>query len=136
VSNAVQVSAGYVYTAATVASYPGNPGGISLVGLDVPQVPRNVFTWQARYWNPSRLFVSVAGRFVGDQFDDDQNQFKLDRFYTMDFQIGRALTRHLELFGAVENLFNQRYQVARTPVINLGLPILFRVGVRLNYPQR
>jgi outer membrane receptor protein involved in Fe transport len=136
VSNAVQVSAGYVYTAATVASYPGNPGGISLVGLDVPQVPRNVFTWQARYWNPSRLFVSVAGRFVGDQFDDDQNQFKLDRFYTMDFQIGRALTRHLELFGAVENLFNQRYQVARTSVINLGPPILFRVGVRLNYPQR
>lgn len=136
VSNAVQVSAGYVYTAATVASYPGNPGGISLVGLDVPQVPRNVFTWQARYWNPSRLFVSVAGRFVGEQFDDDQNQFKLDRFYTMDVQIGRALTRHLEFFGAVENLFNQRYQVARTPVINLGPPILFRVGLRLNYPQR
>ena len=136
VSNKVQVSAGYVYTAATVASYPGNPGGISLVGLDVPQVPRNVFTWQARYWNPSRLFVSVAGRFVGEQFDDDQNQFKLDRFYTMDVQVGRALARHLELFGAVENLFNQRYQVARTPVISLGPPILFRVGVRLNYPQR
>jgi outer membrane receptor protein involved in Fe transport len=82
------------------------------------------------------LFVSVAGRFVGEQFDDDQNQFKLDRFYTMDVQIGRALTRHLELFGAVENLFNQRYQVARSPVVNLGPPTLFRVGVRLNYPQR
>ena len=51
-------------------------------------------------------------------------------------RVGRALTRHLEFFGAVENLFNQRYQVARTPVINLGPPILFRVGVRLNYPQR
>ncbi len=36
VSNAVQISAGYVYTAATVASYPGNPGGISLVGLGRP----------------------------------------------------------------------------------------------------
>jgi outer membrane cobalamin receptor len=136
VNSAVEISAGYAYTAATVASYPGNPGGVNLVGLDVPQVPRNVFTWQARYWNPSRLFVSVAGRFVGEQFDDDQNQFKLDRFYTMDVQIGRALTHHLELFGAVENVLNQRYQVARTPIISLGPPILFRFGMRLNYPQR
>jgi outer membrane receptor protein involved in Fe transport len=136
VNSAVEISAGYAYTGATVASYPGNPGGVSLVGLDVPQVPRNVFTWQARYWNSSRLFVSIAGRFVGDQFDDDQNQFRLDRFYTMDAQVGRELNRHLELFGAVENLLNQRYQVARTPVINLGPPILFRIGLRLNYPQR
>ena len=132
----IQISAGYTYTAATVVSYPGNPGGIDLVGLDVAQVPRNVFTWQARYWNPSRVFVSVAGRFVGQQFDDDQNQLPLARFYTMDLQIGRSITPHFEVFGAVENVFNQRYQVARTPVTNLGPPILFRIGLRLSYPAR
>ena len=136
VSGNVQVSAGYAYTAATVVSYPGNPGGVDLVGLDVAQVPRNVFTWEARYWNPSRLMVSLIGRFVGQQFDDDQNQFPLDRFYTMDAQVGRAVTRNVEIYGAVENLTNQRYQVAKTPVVNLGPPILFRVGVRLNYPAR
>lgn len=132
----IQISAGYTYTAATVVSYAGNPGGIDLVGLDVAQVPRNVFTWQARYWNPSRVFVSVAGRFVGQQFDDDQNQLPLARFYTMDLQIGRSITPHFEVFGAVENVFNQRYQVARTPVTNLGPPILFRIGLRLSYPAR
>jgi outer membrane receptor protein involved in Fe transport len=136
VNRDIQISAGYTYTAATVVSYPGNPGGIDLVGLDVAQVPRNVFTWQARYWNPSRVFVSVAGRFVGQQFDDDQNQLPLARFYTMDLQIGRAITPHFEVFGAVENVFNQRYQVARTPVTNLGPPILLRVGLRLSYPAR
>jgi outer membrane receptor protein involved in Fe transport len=134
VSGDVQISAGYAYTAATVVSYPGNPGGVDLVGLDVAQVPRNVFTWEARYWNPSRLLLSVTGRFIGKQFDDDQNQFPLDGFYTMDLQVGRAVTRNVEVFGAVENLFNQRYQVARTPTVNLGPPILFRVGVRLNFP--
>jgi outer membrane cobalamin receptor len=134
VSGDLQLSAGYAYTAATVVSYPGNPGGIDLVGLDVAQVPRNVFTWEARYWNPSRLLLSLTGRFVGRQFDDDQNQFPLNGFYTMDLQAGRALTRHLEVFGAIENLLDQRYQVARTPVVNLGPPILFRLGVRLNYP--
>jgi len=134
IGNDIEVLAGYAYTAATVLSYPGNPGGVDLVGLDVPQVPRNVFTWEARYWNPSRLLLSVTGRFVGRQFDDDQNQYPLDRFYTMDVEAGRAITRHLEMFAALENVLDQRYQVARTPIVNLGPPILFRVGLRLNYP--
>ena len=82
------------------------------------------------------MFVSVAGRFVGQQFDDDQNQLPLARFYTMDLQMGRSITPHFEVFGAVENVFNQRYQVARTPVTNLGPPILFRIGLRLSYPAR
>jgi outer membrane receptor protein involved in Fe transport len=134
VNQDIQISAGYEYTAATVVSYPANPGGVSLVGQDVPQVPRNVFTWEARYWNPSRLLVSVQGRFVGRQFDDDQNQFSLNRFYTMDLELGRSLRRHLEIFAAAENLLDQRSQVARTPTINLGPPILFRLGLRVNYP--
>ncbi len=134
VSRDIQITAGYAYTAAMVVSYPGNPGGIDLAGLDVPQVPRNVFTWEARYWNPSRLLLSVDGRYVSRQFDDDQNQYPLNGFYTMDLQLGRSLTKHLEVFAAAENLFDQRYQVARTPIVNLGPPILFRVGLRVNYP--
>ena len=129
----IQISAGYEFTAATVVSYP-SPPSVSLVGLEVAQVPRNVFTWEARYWNPSRLLFSLQGRFVGQQFDDDQNQFPLDRFYTMDLEVGRALTRHLEAFAAAENLLDQRYQVARTPIVNIGPPILYRVGLRLNFP--
>ena len=136
VNRTIQVSAGYAYTAATVASYPANPGGISLVGLDIPQVPRNVFTWQARYWNPSKLILSVTGRFLGRQFDDDQNRLPLDRFHSLDMEVGRTLTRHFEVFAAIENVFNQRYQVARTPVLNLGPPILVRVGLRVNYPSK
>ncbi len=130
----IQISAGYEFTAATVVSYP-SPPVIPLVGLEVAQVPRNVFTWEARYWNPSRLLFSLQGRFVGKQFDDDQNLFPLDRFYTMDLQLGRALTRNLELFAAAENLFDQRYQVARTPIVNLGPPILYRVGLNLTFPN-
>jgi outer membrane receptor protein involved in Fe transport len=134
VNRDIQITAGYAYTQATVLSYPGNPGGINLVGLDVPQVPRHVFTWETRYWNPSRLFASVQGRFVGRQFDDDLNTLPLDAFYTMNLQIGRAITRHLEIYAAAENLTGQRYEVARTPIINLGPPILFRGGLRLNFP--
>ncbi len=131
VNRDIQVSAGYAYTDATVLQYPGNT---MLVGLDVPQVPRNQFTWEARCWNPSRLLLSLQGRFIGQQFDDDQNQFPLTRFYAMDLLIGRNLNRHVEVFAAAENLTDERYPVARTPTLNVGPPILFRVGIRLDFP--
>jgi outer membrane receptor protein involved in Fe transport len=139
ISRDVQISAGYDFTAATVVNYTVPPGEISLLGKRVAQVPRNVFTWEARYWNPRRIMVSVQGRFVGNQFDDDQNQYPLGRFYTMDLQIGRNLTRNLEVFAAAENLLDERYNVANTPtatgsLFNIGPPILYRVGLRLNFP--
>jgi outer membrane receptor protein involved in Fe transport len=136
----VQLSAGYEFTAATVVNYTVPPGEISLLGKNVAQVPRNVFTWEARYWNPSRIMLSVQGRFVGNQFDDDQNLYPLGRFYTMDLQIGRNLTRNLEVFAAVENITDERYNVANTPtatgsLFNIGPPLLYRVGLRLNFPR-
>jgi outer membrane receptor protein involved in Fe transport len=134
VSRDLQLSAGYEFADATVVSYPVVPPAVPLVRLDVPQVPRNSFTWTARYWNPSRLLLSVQGRFIGRQFDDDQNQFPLDRFYTMDAGIGRGLGNNVEVFAAAENLTGQRYQIARTPIVNVGPPILYRFGLRLNFP--
>jgi outer membrane receptor protein involved in Fe transport len=135
----IQVSAGYQFTDATVVNYSVAPGAISLLGKEVAQVPRNAFTWEARYWNPSRLLLSIQGRFVGNQFDDDQNQFPLGRFYTMDLQVGRNVTRNLELFAAAENILDKRYYVANTPtangsLFNIGPPILYRIGLRLNFP--
>jgi outer membrane receptor protein involved in Fe transport len=139
VSRDIQISAGYDFTAATVVNYTVPPGEISLLGKKVAQVPRNVFTWEARYWNPRRIMVSVQGRFVGNQFDDDQNVYPLGRFYTMDLQVGRNLTRNLEVFAAAENLLDERYNVANTPtatrsLFNIGPPILYRLGLRLNFP--
>jgi outer membrane receptor protein involved in Fe transport len=135
----IQISAGYDFTAATVVNYAVPAGEVSLLENKVAQVPRNVFTWEARYWNPSRIMLSVQGRFVGNQFDDDQNQYPLGRFYTMDLQIGRSITRNLEVFAAAENLTDERYNVANTPtangsLFNIGPPLLYRIGLRLNFP--
>ncbi len=137
----IQITASYAYIGATVVSYPNSPV-VDLAGLNVPQVPRNAFTWEARYWRPSRLFLSVQGRFNGRVYNDDQNQYPLNRFYTMSLEVGRDVTRNAEIFASIENLTNQRYQVASTPVpslppvFNLGPPILFRAGVRLNFPAK
>lgn len=135
----IQISAGYAFTDATVVNYTVPPGEPSLLGNDVAQVPRNVFTWEARYWNPSRIMLSVQGRFIGDQFDDDQNQHRLGRFYTMDLQIARNVTRNLEIFAAAENFLDERYNVANTPtatgsLFNIGPPLLYRIGLRMDFP--
>jgi outer membrane receptor protein involved in Fe transport len=139
VSRNIQISAGYDFTAATIVNYTVPAGQVSLLGKDVAQVPRNGFTWEARYWNPSRIMLSVQGRFVGNQFDDDLNQYPLGKFYTMDVQVGRNLTRHLELYAAAENILDERYNVASTPtatgsLFNLGPPLLYRIGLRVNFP--
>jgi outer membrane receptor protein involved in Fe transport len=131
-SRDIQISGGYDYTEATVVSVPGNP---VLLGLDIPQVPRHEFTWEARYWNPSRLLLSVQGRFVGTQFDDDQNAFPLNRFYVMDVMVGRSIAHGVQGFVQVENTLDERYTVALTPVANLGPPVLYRVGLRYDFPR-
>lgn len=81
----------------------------------------------------------MQGRFVGNQFDDDQNRYPLGSFYAMDLQIGRNLTRNLEIFATAENLLDERYNVANTPtatgsLLNVGPPLLYRIGLRLNFP--
>jgi outer membrane receptor protein involved in Fe transport len=130
----IQLSAGFDFTDATVVNYTASTTNPSLLGLDVPQIPRHQFTWEARYWNPSRLLLSLQGRFVGAQYDDDQNLLPLDRFYTMNLMVGRSLRHRVEVFAAVENLTDKRYMVARTPIVNLGPPLLFRIGLRYDFP--
>jgi outer membrane receptor protein involved in Fe transport len=43
-----------------------------------------------------------------------------------------AMPRGVDLFVAVENLFNERYETGKTPVTTIGRPILVRVGFRLS----
>ena len=97
--------------------------------------PRNVLTFQARYTNPSRINVSVFGRMVGKQFDDDQNQFPLGRFFVLDAMASHSIGAGVELFAAAENLLNEKYATAATPVEQLGLPITARFGFRFQFPK-
>jgi len=125
-------SGGYQYVASTVVSFPANA---ALVGNDVPEIPRNQFTLQARYWHPSSFLLSVEGRFVGRQFDDDQNQFLLPRYFALDLLASRSLGRGVEAFVAFENLFDQRYYIEMTPTPMLGTPFQARVGIRYSRPR-
>jgi outer membrane receptor protein involved in Fe transport len=128
----LSVSAGYQFVDATVASFPADP---TLVGLFVPQVPRQQFTFQTAY-NASRWTVAFQGRAVGVQFDDDQNLLPLRSFFVLDGFVSRQLTHTLQAFVAVENALDQRYDVSRTPVLTIGPPALVRVGMRFDWARK
>jgi outer membrane receptor protein involved in Fe transport len=102
-----------------------------LGGLTVPQVPRNQFNFQVSYANEKWL-VGTQGRFVGTQFDDDQNTLPLERFFTLDAEASRAVSERVRLFVAFQNLTGTRYQISSTPVFTVGPPVLFRAGARFS----
>jgi outer membrane receptor protein involved in Fe transport len=133
VGNSVVFSAGYQFLDATVVSFPAN---VALEGLSIPQVPRHLFTFQARYSNRRILTGALQGRASSEQFDDDQNLLPLAPYFTLDALVSRDLGYGMEVFGALENLTGQRYEVGRTPVTTLGPPLLGRVGIRFTFPRR
>jgi outer membrane cobalamin receptor len=132
-SGALEISGGYQFVDAKVVRSPANT---ALEGLRAPQIPVHQFTLQARYWNSSRFMFGVQGRFIGSQFEDDQNRLPLDRYFTVDLLAGYPLGSGVEVFGAFENLLNQRYTVGLTPIPTLGTPLSARIGLRLNRPAR
>jgi outer membrane receptor protein involved in Fe transport len=129
VTSDVFISGGYQFVDATVLEFPANT---ALEGLLIPQVPRHQFTFQARYSNPRFITLAFQGRAIGSQFDDDLNTFELDRFFTLDLFASRRIRGGFEVFGAVENVFDQRYDIGRTPIRTIGPPALVRIGVRFN----
>ena len=123
-----QITAGYLYVAATVRRAPQDA---RLVGLTIPQVPRQQFTLQTAYNHPRWLNAAIQFRAVARQFDDDQNLLPLGSFAVIDATVSRRLGRWVEAFVAVQNLANERFVVARTPLENFGMPRMVRGGLRL-----
>ena len=130
----MEFSAGYQFVHAYVAD-----SSSSLIGKNVPEVPRHQFTWEARYWNPKRAMLSVQGRYSAAQYDDDLNTLVLPHYYVMDLFAGRELRRGFTIYLAGENILNQRYAFALTPptpLTSLAPPILARAGIRYDFPAR
>ena len=123
-----ELSAEYLLTNTTVLRFPANR---SLEGLLVPQIPRNQFNFQVSYTN-SGWTAATQGRFVSKQFDDDLNTLPLQRFFTLDAHVSRAVSEQARVFVAVQNLNGVRYEVSSTPVFTLGPPMLVRAGVRVS----
>jgi outer membrane receptor protein involved in Fe transport len=107
----------------------------ALVGKQVAQVPRHSASFGATWRAPGGITLTPRVRWIGRQFEDDENTLILGEAVVVDFGASRALTKHLELFLSVENLGNARLETGRSAdgVVNLGTPRLALGGIRGNW---
>jgi outer membrane cobalamin receptor len=128
-THALSVTAAYLYDDATVRRAVNAP---TLIGHRLPEVPRQAATVAAAYHAPANLTLTARLRWIGRQYDDDENTLRLGEAVITDLGVGRPLTSHLELFALVENAGNARIETARSTegVVSLGTPRLWMVGVR------
>lgn len=117
-----RVSAGYLLADSIVTSG-------QLEGKRLPQVPRHQATLQGAF-SQEPLTVALAARWSGSQFDDDLNQFPLRGYFVADAFGSYRIGSRMSLTLAGENLFDRRIEVSATPVVTLGQPRAWRIGVR------
>ena len=108
-------------------------GDTSLRNNRVPQVPQYNVGLNIRY-SPREWTASSQLRVTGMQFEDDLNAFRLRRATVLDVFGSRRFTARISAFVAVENVFNNEYDVGRTPILTTGLPRAARAGIQFSLP--
>ena len=123
------VSLGFT-SAITNSRFSGDTG---LKNYRVPQVAKYNVGLNLRYDN--RVWIGSGQlRVTGPQFEDDVNALALRRATVFDVFGGRTLARRLNAFVAIENVFDNKYDVGRLPTRMLGLPRAVRAGVQVIFP--
>jgi outer membrane receptor protein involved in Fe transport len=133
-------AAAYLYNQAKVEDYSANR---RLVGKFLPQVPKHRGSVQASWANPRYASVAFSVQFIGLQYDDDlnvrvvpgQTDPGLPGYALADFTASRTLSRNVDVFFGVQNMFDQQYFVGTLPT-TIGSPRLVNGGVRIKFADR
>jgi outer membrane receptor protein involved in Fe transport len=129
-THALSASVGYQYAHAVVTQFSAQP---SLVGNWIPEVPRQSFTAQLRAASPRLGQLTLAARAGGHAWDDSANTYLLHAFFQLDLAAHRDFGPHLTAAAILTNLFNQRPDVARTPILTLGSPFLAQASLAFHW---
>lgn len=122
------IEARYLYNDARVRRAAIAPW---LVGRRLAQVPEHSasagFVWKQKRWS-----IAPRVRWIGEQFEDDNNRLRLSEAVVFDVAISFAVRPEIELFASAENLFDQRIETGRASdgLVNTGTPRLLMLGLR------
>jgi len=128
-----RIALGYLLSDSTVVDAPGLP---DVKGRWTPQAARHQGSLGIRWDRPAVVLAALQARWVGRQFEDDQNQLRLGPYWSLDAYVSRGLASGLDVFVAGENLLDERYDVGRTPVATVGPGRSWRAGLRWTLPSR
>ncbi|HUL73452.1 MAG TPA: TonB-dependent receptor [Vicinamibacterales bacterium] len=100
----------------------------ALEGNRLPQVPEASGSLLAELTLPHATTASVFWRGVSPQFDDDRNQFLLATANQVDLQAAGRLAQ-FRWQVVLENAFDSRIEVGKTPLVTLAPGRAFRAGL-------
>jgi outer membrane receptor protein involved in Fe transport len=105
----------------------------SLVGRELPEVPRYAATAGVTLQPVGWLRLRGAVRRTGLEFDDGQNQLPLNAATVADASVTWICSRRLEIFASVDNLANARVETAHSAagVFNVAAPRMAGAGARV-----
>ena len=123
------LNASFLYDDTAVVSAPL---ATALVGNRLAQVPRQSATLGASWRAPGGFTFTPRVRWLGRQFEDDENLLTLGTAVVTDLTVSYALTRLASLFLTVENLGNARIETGRSAdgIVNTGTPRYASGGIR------
>ncbi|WP_052129374.1 TonB-dependent receptor plug domain-containing protein [Sphingomonas sp. 35-24ZXX] len=123
--DALRLQANYTYTDATNRS-PGNAN----FGRQLVRRPQHSVTALVDYRWGFGLETGITLTHVGANFDNANNSRKVEGYVLADLRASFPLTERVEIYGRVENLFDEQYET----VFRYGSPgRAGYVGVRLTY---
>jgi vitamin B12 transporter len=108
VFGSLTVQANYTYMDTENASV----GNINR-GKELARRPKNTANLSADYAWPWDVSTGVTLRYVGDAFDNAGNTFVLQDYMLVDLRASVTVMENVELYGRIENLFNETYATAR-----------------------
>ena len=120
--------------ALTSSEFRGSVATPAIEGNTVPQVPAWSLAAGVVWADPRLATLNLQVRATDMAWDDDLNTLELRQYGVVDVFAGRTVWRALQVFAAVENIFDSDYDVARTPVRSIGWPRTVRVGLRAFFP--
>ncbi len=122
---ALQLQANYTFTDATNRS-PGNAN----FGRQLVRRPQHSVTALIDYRWPFGLETGATLTHVGASFENAGNSRKLEGYVLADLRASLPVTPRIDLYGRIENLFDERYETA----FQYGTPgRAGYVGLRLRY---
>jgi iron complex outermembrane receptor protein len=142
VNSHLSLSGAYVFDIAKVHESKVDAAGNDLTGKYLAEVPKHRASFQAAFTHPRYFNVAIENQFVGHQFDDDLNvvaifpnidekrEVGLPAYNVTNLTLSRTVTRNVDLFFGVQNLFDVVYYVQTNPT-SIGTPRLINGGIRL-----
>jgi vitamin B12 transporter len=85
-----------------------------LTGNELARRPRHSVSALVDYAWPFGLTTGATVTHIGDRFDNAANTTRVDGHALVDIRASFPVTQRIELYGRVENLFDERYEVVAT----------------------